>query len=301
MHTRRLGKDGPEVSVLGLGGWPLGGGMGQIDERTVINIVRAAIDRGVTLIDTAEAYLASEARIGKALRHGYRERCFLATKVSYDYSRAGINAAIDRSLRTLGVDYVDLYQIHTWVRRYPLEEAMTTMARLQQAGKARYIGVSNFNAEQMQSALRSARFQSTQPIYNLFNRDIEKEDAPFCARQGIGILAYSPLAKGLLTGKYGAGHVFPPPDERHESLNFQSDRVAHQLAAIERLKEVAADKGITLSQLAIAWALRGPAITCVLFGAKSVAQVEENIRAVEVSLSESEIGHIEKISDEPPE
>ena len=258
MHTRRLGKDGPEVSVLGLGGWPLGGGMGQIDERTVINIVRAAIDRGVTLIDTAEAYLASEARIGKALRHGYRERCFLATKVSYDYSQAGINAAIERSLRTLGVDYVDLYQIHTWVRRYPLEEAMTTMARLQQAGKARYIGVSNFDAEQMQRGLQSARFQSTQPIYNLFNRHIEKQDAPFCARQGIGILAYSPLAKGLLTGKYGAGHVFPPHDERHESLNFQSDRFAHQLAAIERLQEVAGDKGITLSQLAIAWALRGP-------------------------------------------
>ena len=295
MQIRRLGKDGPEVPVLGLGGWPLGGGMGQIDDQTVIDIVRAAIDRGVTLIDTAEAYLASEARIGKALKNGYRQRCFLATKVSYDYSRDGIRAAIERSLRTLGVDYVDLYQIHTWVRQYPLEEAMATMARLQEAGKARYIGVSNFDAEQMQRALQSARFQSTQPIYNLFNRHIETEDAPFCEREGIGILAYSPLAKGLLTGKYKAGHVFPSHDERHESLNFESDRFARQLAAIDRLQEVAGDKGISLSQLAIAWSLRLPAITCVLFGAKSVAQVEENISAAEVSLSESDIDHIEAI------
>src|SRR5436853_2589841 len=242
MQIRRLGKDGPEVPVLGLGGWPLGGGMGQIDDQTVIDIVRAAIDRGVTLIDTAEAYLASESRIGKALKNGYRQRCFLATKVSYDYSRDGIRAAIERSLRTLGVDYVDLYQIHTWVRQYPLEEAMATMARLQEAGKARYIGVSNFDAEQMQRTLQSARFQSTQPIYNLFNRHIETEDAPFCEREGIGILAYSPLAKGLLTGKYKAGHVFPPHDERHESLNFASDRFARQLAAIDRLQEVESDK-----------------------------------------------------------
>jgi len=295
MQIRRLGKDGPEVPVLGLGGWPLGGGMGQIDDQTVIDIVRAAIDRGVTLIDTAEAYLASEARIGKALKNGYRQRCFLATKVSYDYSRDGIRAAIERSLRTLGVDYVDLYQIHTWVRQYPLEEAMATMARLQEAGKARYIGVSNFDAEQMQRTLQSARFQSTQPIYNLFNRHIETEDAPFCEREGIGILAYSPLAKGLLTGKYKAGHVFPSHDERHESLNFESDRFARHLAAIDRLQEVAGDKGISLSQLAIAWSLRLPAITCVLFGAKSVAQVEENISAAEVSLSESDIDHIEAI------
>ena len=172
---------------------------------------------------------------------------------------------------------------------------MATIARLQEAGKARYIGVSNFDAEQMQRALQSARFQSTQPIYNLFNRHIETEDAPFCEREGIGILAYSPLAKGLLTGKYKAGHVFPSHDERHESLNFESDRFARQLAAIDRLQEVAGDKGISLSQLAIAWSLRLPAITCVLFGAKSVAQVEENISAAEVSLSESDIDHIEAI------
>ncbi|MEN3334318.1 MAG: hypothetical protein V7641_3683 [Blastocatellia bacterium] len=172
---------------------------------------------------------------------------------------------------------------------------MTTMARLQEAGKVRYIGVSNFDAEQMQRAFESARFQSTQPVYNLFNRHIETADAPFCERQGIGILAYSPLAKGLLTGKYKAAHVFPPTDERHESLNFQGGRFARQLAVIDRLQEAAGDKGISLSQLAIAWSLRGPAITCVLFGAKSVAQVEENISAAEVSLSESDIDHIEAI------
>ena len=201
MEHRQLGRDGPQVSVLGLGAWPLGGGMGQVDEGMAIDTIRAAIDNGITLIDTAQAYRSSEATLGKALRDGYRERCFLATKVSGNYSREGIQSATDDSLRALDVEAVDLYQVHSWDDHYPIHESLQTMAELQEAGKTRYLGVSNFNAEQMQEALQTARFHANQPRYNLFDREIEQEDIPFCERHGIGLLAHSPLAKGLLTGQ----------------------------------------------------------------------------------------------------
>lgn len=201
MEHRQLGKDGPRIPVLGLGAWPIGGGMGQVEEAEAIATIHAAIEHGISLIDTAEAYRTSEATLGKALKNGYRERCFLATKVSHDYSRQGIRRAMENSLRALQVDYVDLYQIHHWSDRYPLEEMMETMARLQEEGKTRYIGVSNFTAGQMEQALQIARFQANQPPYNMIDRQIEAEDIPFCQEGGIGIIAHSVLAKGLLAGK----------------------------------------------------------------------------------------------------
>jgi aryl-alcohol dehydrogenase-like predicted oxidoreductase len=301
VEYRQLGKDGPRVSVLGLGAWPLGGGMGQVDEGTAIDTVRAAIDNGITLIDTAQAYRSSEATLGKALQGGYREHCFLATKVSGDYSREGILSAIDGSLRALDVDTVDLYQIHGPDARYPIQESMETMAELQAAGKARYLGVSNFNAEQMQEALQTARFHANQPRYNLFDREIEQEDIPFCERHGIGLLAHSPLAKGLLTGKYSPGYRFPDDDERAQMPRFQGDTFTRYLGVAERLREVAHDKGLSLMQLAVAWLLRLPAVTCVLVGAKSPAQVEEHLGAVGVSFSDDELRHIETILRGTPE
>jgi aryl-alcohol dehydrogenase-like predicted oxidoreductase len=149
--------------------------MGQVDERTAIDTVRAAIDNGITLVDTAQAYRSSEATLGKALKGGYRERCFLATKVSDDYSREGVLSAIDNSLQALDVEAVDLYQIHSWDDRYPIRESMEALAELQAVGKAHFLGVSNFNAEEMREALQTARFQANQPRYNLFDREIEQE------------------------------------------------------------------------------------------------------------------------------
>lgn len=295
MEYRQLGKDGPQVPVLGLGAWPLGGGMGQVDERTAVDTVRAAIDSGVTLVDTAQAYRTSEATLGKALRGGYRERCFLATKVSGDYSREGIAAAIDNSLRALEVDAVDLYQIHSPDARYPIQESMEAMAAAQAAGKARYLGVSNFSAEQMQKALQTARFHANQPRYNLFDREIEKDDIPFCEQHGVGLLAHSPLAKGLLTGKYSPCHRFPEDDERAGMPRFQGETFARYLAVAEGLKRLAQDKGLSLTQLAVAWLLRLPAVTCVLVGAKNPAQVEEHLGAVGVSFSDDELRHIERL------
>ena len=300
MIVRQLGEDGPQVSVIGLGTWPLRGGMGQVDERTAIATIHAAIDSGITLIDTAQAYRTSEATVGKALKGNVRDRCFLATKVSGDYSRKGIRAAMENSLRALDVDYVDLYQIHWWEAKYPIDESMDEMARLQAEGKTRYIGVSNFDAGQMRQALEVARFHSNQPAYSMFDRHIESEDIPFCEQEGIGILAHSPLAKGLLTGKYNPGHKFAPDDERSEFPRFQGETFVRYLATAERLQEVAHAKGLSLIQLAIAWVLRQRAVTCVLVGAKSPAQVAEHLGAVGVTFSDDESKHIEEILADAP-
>jgi aryl-alcohol dehydrogenase-like predicted oxidoreductase len=294
MEYRQLGRDGPQIPVLGLGAWPIGGGMGLVDEPLAISTIRAAIDSGITLVDTAQAYRTSETTLGKALKDGYRQRCFLATKASRDFSSAGIRAALEDSLRALEVEYVDLYQIHRWQPEVPVQESIETMARLQQEGKARYIGVSNYDAGQMALALQTARIQSNQPRYNMFDRGIEAEDIPFCAQEGIGILAHSSLAKGLLTGKYAPGHVFPAGDERSRFPRFQGETFTRYLAVAERLESLARDKRLTLVQLAIAWVLRLPALTCALVGAKNPAQVEEHLGAMGVSLTGDELAAIDE-------
>ena len=301
MNHRQLGKDGADIPVIGLGAWPIGGGMGNMGDRDCIDTVRTAIDSGITLLDTAQAYRTSEATLGRALKDGYRERCFLATKVSRQYSRGDIENAIENSLRNLDVDCVDLYQIHSWNPQYPIEESMETMARLQEQGKTRFIGVSNFNAAQMQQAYNIAPFHSNQPRYNMFDRNIEAEDLDFCRHTGIGILAHSPLGKGLLTGKYAPGHIFSEDDERAGSPRFQGDLFARYLAVADELKSIAAEKNITMVQLAIAWLLRREEVTCVLVGAKNSDQVREHVGAADVEFSDDELERIEKILQDTPE
>ena len=301
MRYRSLGRDGPRVPVIGLGAWPIGGGMGRMEEAEAVRTVRGAIDAGVTLVDTAQAYGPSEAIVGKALRDGYRERCFLATKVSGDYSPAAVRAAMENSLRALGVDHVDLYQVHSWRgERDPIEETMAAMARLQEEGKTRHLGVSNFNAAQMEAAASTAPFVSSQPCYNMLHRQIEADDLPWCLANGVGNLAHSPLAKGLLTGRYAPGHLFPDDDERSKSPRFQGEIFARSCAVAARLGEVAAGKGITLVQMAIAWCLRQPAVSCVLVGAKSLEQVLEHLGAAEVSFDAGELACIDAILQEAP-
>ncbi len=301
MRHRTLGSAGPRIPVIGLGAWPIGGGMGQMEESEAIRTVRGAIDAGVTLVDTAQAYGPSESVVGKALRDGYRERCFLATKVSGDYSPAAVRAAMENSLRALGVDHVDLYQVHSWRgERDPIEATMAAMARLQQEGKTRHLGVSNFNAAQMQAAAAVAPFVSSQPRYNMLDREIEAADLPWCEANGVGNLAHSPLAKGLLTGRYAPGHVFSGDDERSRFPRFQGELFGRYCAVAGRLGEVAADKGLTLVQMAIAWCLRQPAVSCVLVGAKSPEQVREHLGAAEVSFDSGELDRIEAILRDSP-
>ena len=211
MQQRQLGRSGPSVPVIGFGAWPIGGGMGSIDESQAIKTLHHALDHGVTLIDTAEAYRTSEEVIGRALAawSGTRDQVFLATKVrSDDLSTGHVVEAVERSLRVLGVETIDLLQAHGWDPGHPIEETVDAFERLVQAGKVRFVGVSNFDVPHMQAAWDRRPFQSLQPRYNLLDREIESAILPYCVRQGIGVLAHSPLAKGLLTGRYRAGARF---------------------------------------------------------------------------------------------
>ncbi len=295
MQKRRLGRFGDEVSVVGFGAWPIGGGMGRVDERLAIETVHAAIDNGITLIDTAQGYKSSEETIGKALSGGRRSEVFLATKASFDFSRAGIRSAIEKSLRMLQTDHVDLYQIHSWNPRYPIEESMEEMLRLKKEGKTRFIGISNFNVEQTAAATKVGTVDSTQPAYNLFDREIEEALLPHCEREGIGILAHSIFAKGLLTGKYSSESRFGADDERSSMARFSGQLFRDYLGRAERLKGLAAELGVSLVQLSIAWVLRNPAVTCALAGAKSPAQVAEQARGAEVTLSDELLQRIEAV------
>ncbi len=281
MKIRPLGRDGPQVSVIGFGAWPIGGGLGAVDRKTAIGTVRFAIEAGVTMIDTAEGYRDSEAIIGEALKGGYRERCFLATKATNDFTRKGIRAACERSLQALRVDHVDLYQIHSWNPAVPVEESIEEMARLREEGKTRYIGVSNFEPEHMERALKVAPFHSNQVRYNMLFRDIENGTIDFCEKRGIGILVHSPLAKGLLTGVYTPNTRFAPDDERSGFKDFSGPIFELHLEKAQQIAEIAKRKGMSLVQLAIAWTLLPPVVSCALVGAKSSRQVQEHLKTVD--------------------
>lgn len=295
MHQRTLGTDGPSVSAIGFGAWPIGGGMGAVDEAAAIAAVRTALDSGITLIDTAQYYRSSEAVIGKALKDGWRDKAFIATKVSFDFTRAGIASALDDSLRALGVDAVDLYQVHTYDPSVPQAETMGMLAELQRAGKVKAIGVSNYDPSQMQEAWAVTPYAANQIAYNMIDRQVEAEDIPWCEAQGVGVLAHSVLAKGALSGRYQPGHTFPPDDERARFPRFQGAEFARRIATAEALKPIAADLGLTLVQLAIAWTLRKPVVGSVLVGPKSVEQVMDYLPAADVTLDGETLGRIEAI------
>jgi aryl-alcohol dehydrogenase-like predicted oxidoreductase len=282
LPQRKLGQDGPLVPVIGFGAWPIGGGMGQVDEAQAARTLHHALDSGVTLIDTAEAYRTSEEVIGRALRawSGDRSRVFVATKVrGNDLSREHILAAAEQSLRHLQIERIDLLQAHSWDATHPIEESTRAFEDLVRAGKVRYVGVSNFDVPRMEAARAVRPFQSLQPRYNVFDSEADEAILPYCERQGIGVLAHSPLAKGLLTGRYRPGHVFPEDDERSKMARFQGETFARYAQAAERLEEWARERGHSLVELAIAWVLSHPAVTVCLCGAKSPEQVDEHVRA----------------------
>jgi aryl-alcohol dehydrogenase-like predicted oxidoreductase len=301
MEQRSLGRGGPQVPVLGFGAWPIGGGMGHVEEQTAVATVHAALDLGITLIDTAQAYKVSEEVIGRALGKGRRQRCFLATKASRDFSRRGIDEALEASLRALRTDVIDLYQIHAYRPEYPIAESMETLVRHREAGKIRHIGISNYRAPQMAEALAAAPVVSNQVRYNIFDRAIEDEDIRFCSRNGIGILVHSPLAKGLLTGKYTPGHRFAEDDERSKFPRFQGETFRAFLSAADELKEIAAAKSLSLVQLAIAWTMRPEPVACVLVGARNPAQLEDHLGAMGATFTEEEDRRIREIASRAPQ
>ena len=293
MRTKQLGKHGPEVPVICLGAWPLGGGMGELPDQQVFDTVHAAIDCGVNFIDTAEGYRTSESVLGKALA-GRRDQVVLATKLSGDHSREHMNEAIENSLRALGTDYIDLYQLHSPKPEYPIEATMEGLLRLKEQGKIRYIGVSNFSAEQHAEALQYGHIDSSQPMYSMLVRTQETV-LGFCADNGIGAIVHSPLAKGLLTGKYAPDHIFPDGDERSWMAGFQGERFAAALRVADELKAWAESQGHSLYELAIAWVLANAAVTSCITGAKTPEQVRQNAAAADWVLTQDNLQELERI------
>ncbi|XID94746.1 aldo/keto reductase [Paenibacillaceae bacterium WGS1546] len=290
MEKRKLGASDLEVSVIGFGAWAAGkAGWGDANDRELEGAVRRAHELGVNFFDTAPVYGfgESERLIGRALKP-IRDEVVIATKFGLvwneqglrnDLTAANARREVEESLRRLGIEAIDLYQVH-WpdpTGETPIEETLGTLAELVREGKIKRIGVSNFSASQLEEALLVAPVVALQSPYNLLQRQVERSELPYAAERGVGFIAYSPLAQGLLTGKFGPGTRLPADDVRSQ-LNplFQPEAFADALDRVDRLKRIAADYGKTPAQLALAWLLDQPGVTTAIAGAKTAAQAEEN-------------------------
>jgi aryl-alcohol dehydrogenase-like predicted oxidoreductase len=288
-----LGNTGFQVSVVGFGTWAIGGAdWGRVDDRDSIKAIHRAVDLGVNLFDTAPLYGNGHAEtvLGQALE-GLRNDVFIATKcgplevrpglLHVDLSRDGLVRQCDDSLRRLKTDRIDLLQVHWFDPAWPVEETMGHLADLVRAGKVRAIGVSNFGAAELTRAADAGPLSTLQPPYNLFTREIDEDVLPRCAERNLGVLAYEPLARGLLTAKFDGQSRFAPGDIRASDPRFRMPALATYAAAARRVERVAQAQGMTAAQAAIAWVLSRPAITTALCGAKTAAQVVENARAAD--------------------
>jgi aryl-alcohol dehydrogenase-like predicted oxidoreductase len=311
MNYRRLGRTGLKVSDISLGAWINFGG--RIDDETAFAVLDAAVDAGINLYDTADVYAGGKAEevMGRWLKGKNRSEYVIATKgrgrMGNDPNAEGLHRkhlyeACDASLKRLGTDYIDLYQVHWPDPATPLEETMSILNDLVRQGKVLYIGCSNFSAELIAEANGAAdrhgweRFVSLQPCYNMLNRGIEREQMPRCAKEGMGIVAYSPLAQGLLTDKYLGGDT--PEGSRAEGNQGLTDQLQRQLPKLRKLGDFAAEKGVKLSQVALAWMLTHPEMTSCIIGATRPEQVAENAAASSVELSPDDLSRIEAILTE---
>ncbi len=307
MRYKRLGGSGLKVSAVGLGGNTFGR---YVDEAGTARIIHRALDLGVNFFDTADVYSrgVSEEFVGKALRDR-RDRGLIASKVAMKMgegpndgglSRLHVMDGVDASLRRLGTDYLDLLQVHAWDPETPFEETMRALDDLVRAGKVRYLGCSNFAAWQLVQALwiadrrGYAPFVSVQPRYSLLDRAIERELVPACRAFGVGIIPYSPLAGGILTGKYRGGAR--PQGTRgadQEGAGFFTRQLAGKdEAAVDRLAEWAEGRGHQIGELAIAWLASQPEVSTVIAGVTNPEQVETNVRAAEWELTPEEVAEV---------
>jgi aryl-alcohol dehydrogenase-like predicted oxidoreductase len=313
MEHRHLGRSGLKVSEIAYGNWITHGS--QVEEDAALACVRAALDEGITTFDTADAYAQTRAEtvLGKALHGVRRESIELCTKVYWPtgpgandsgLSRKHIMESAHASLRRLDADYIDLYQAHRFDHETPLEETLRAFDDLVRQGKVLYIGVSEWRAEEISAALKIAaelgldRIVSNQPQYNMIWRVIEAEVVPLCRQEGIGQIVWSPIAQGVLTGKYLPG-TEPPAGSRaldRTGSRFISELLVDDLLIrVQQLKPVAEQAGLTLAQLAIAWTLQNPAVSAAIIGATRPEQVRENVRAAGVRLEESAMRQIDEI------
>lgn len=310
MQTRRLGNTDLEFTVIGLGTWAMGGGnweysWGPQDDHESIKAIHRALDLGINWIDTAPAYGLGHAEeiVGRALA-GMRDKPFIATKcglvwddrgrISACLERSSVSAEIDASLKRLGVDRIDLYQVH-WPRdEVHLEEGWEAIAAAARAGKIRYAGVSNFNVGQIRRLQPIHPVASLQPPYSLLAREIESELLPFCAAERIGVVVYSPMQKGLLTGRMTRERIaqFPPDDHRRRDPQFQEPLLTANLQLAECLSAIAQKHGRNLAQLAVAWVLRRPEVTSAIVGIRRPSQLEEIVGAAGWQLADADLHDI---------
>jgi aryl-alcohol dehydrogenase-like predicted oxidoreductase len=314
MRTRTLGNSDLKFSTIGLGTWAMGGGdwkfgWGSQDDQASIAAVHAALDTGVNWIDTAAIYGHGHAEriVGQAVKER-RKDVLIATKCGRVWEgdsreigkclrRESILREVDASLARLRIDVIDLYQLHWPEPDEEVEEGWATIADLIQSGKVRCGGVCNFSLEQLKRARAIHPITSLQPPYSMLKRDIEPEIVPWCAEHQVGIVAYSPMQAGLLTGRFTAERAaaLPENDWRKRSPFFQEPQLSANLRVVAGLRPIADRLGITVSQLALAWALRLPAMTSAIAGARDAGQIEETARAGDIELSSSVIGEIEAL------
>ena len=315
MEYRQFGKTDISVSAIGFGCWEIGGTYGRIDEAQFQRAVGQAIDSGINCFDTAEAYGmgVSEQALARALGGRRRDVC-VVTKfgVGYDEmpnrrdsSRARVMASIEKSLQRLQTDHVDVYLVHWPDPGTPLEETMDALDDIVRQGKARYIGVSNFRLGQIETCMRRRRVDVVQYAWNMFDRRMQAEIFPYCARQQIGVMAYGSLAYGMLSGAFHAGMQFEESDWRSRggmlgSINlfrtlFGPEHFPRNLSAVEELKRLAAKYGKTLPQFSLCWVLSNPGVSTALVGFREPSEVTENLGAIGWSISGPDLAEVDAI------
>ena len=317
-ELRQLGDSDLRLTPIGYGAWAIGGGnwefgWGSQDDDESVRTIERALDAGLNWIDTAAVYGLghSEEVVARAVRNsGHKPYIFTKCSMRWDAERkfyrslkaASLKEELENSLRRLQVDAIDLYQIHWPNPEDEIEEGWETLAGLKEQGKVRYIGVSNFNVEQMKRAMKIAPITSLQPPYSLLRRDIEAEILPFCRQHNIGVINYSAMVSGLLTGKMTAERIaqLPADDWRKRSPNFNEPKLSRNLRLVELLREIGKKHGVEPGVVAIAWTLRNPAITAAIVGARRPDQVNGVLPAATLRLSEDETEKIEAFLRDNP-
>jgi aryl-alcohol dehydrogenase-like predicted oxidoreductase len=317
MQTKQLGNSDLKITPIGVGAWAMGGSgwafaWGPQDDDDSIAAIRAALDKGVNWIDTAAVYGLghSEEVVGRAIK-GLANRPYIFTKCERIWNERGeiakslkadsIRRELEASLRRLQIERIDLYQIHWPEPDEQIEEGWSTLAKLAAEGKVRYIGVSNFNVQQMQRAQAIAPITSLQPPYSMISPEIEESILPYCGANKIGVLAYSPMKSGLLAGTMTRERVaaFPADDFRRRTPNFQEPLLSRNLELAELLRAIGQRHGRTPGEVAIAWVLRRPEVTAAIVGMRSAKQVEGVIGAADFRLPPEEIAEIDSFRAKP--